>query len=119
MDSATVKSNEKQFFEYVNSRDIKSMDCWIDDFVSEDFINHNSAFNVPNDKKGLKEMFRLLFKVFPEIHFVIKEIIFESDILCFRHTVHGVRGNEKLTGIAMVKFRNGKITDRWAVTEPI
>lgn len=119
MDSAAVKSNEKRFFEYVNSRDSKSMDFWIDDFVSEDFINHNPTFNVSNNRDGLKEMFRILFKAFPEINFTIKEIIFENDVLCFRHIVHGIKENEGIIGIVMVKFKNGQITDRWAVTEPI
>ena len=119
MDAATVKSNEKRFFEYVNSRDTESMDHWVDSFVARDFMNHNPILGVPNNREGLKEMFRLLFKMFPEIRFTIKEIIFENDILCFRHVVHGIRANEELTGIAMVKLKNGKITDRWAVTEPI
>jgi predicted ester cyclase len=119
MDSEAVKSNERRFFAYVNSRDTKSMDCWIDDFVSKDFINHNPTFNVPNNREGLKEMFRMLFKAFPEINFTIKEIIFENNVLCFRHIVHGIRENEGIIGIAMIKFKNEKITARWAFTGPV
>lgn len=119
MDGTAVKSNEKRFFAYVNSRDIESMGNWVENFLSEDFINHNPTLGVPNNREGLIEMFNLLFKLFPEIRFTIKEIIFENDILCFRHIIYGIRENEKLAGIAMVKFKNGKITDRWAITEPI
>lgn len=119
MDAATVKSNERRFFEYVNLRYTESMGHWVDNFVTKDFINHNPILGVPNNRDGLKEMFSLLFNVFPEISLTIKEIIFENDILCFRHIVHGIKENEEITGIAMVKFKNGKITDRCAVTEPI
>jgi len=101
MDAATVKSNERRFFEYVNLRDTESMGHWVDNFVTKDFINHNPILGVPNNRDGLKEMFSLLFNVFPEISFTIKEIIFENDILCFRHIVHGIKENEEITGIAM------------------
>ena len=119
MDSDAVKANEKQFFDYVNSRDTTAMDHWIDNFVAEDFINHNPAFDVSNDREGLKEMLKMLVKVFPEITITIKEIIFENDTLCFRQIIRGMKENEDITGIAMIKFKNGKITDRWAITEPI
>lgn len=119
MDGAAAKSNEKRFFEYVNLRDTKAMSHWVDNFVARDFINHNPIFGVPNNRGGLKEMFNILFKIFPEIRFTIQEIIFENDILCFRHIVHGIKENEEIPGIVMVQFKNGKITDRWAVTEPV
>lgn len=119
MNSDSVKANEKQFFEYVNNRDTKAMDLWIGNFVADDFVNHNPTFDVPNDRDGLKEMFRIMFKIFPEMTILIKELVFENEILCFRHIVRGIKDNQDVNGIAMVKFKNGKITDRWTTTEPI
>ncbi len=119
MNSDTVKANEKQFFDYVNKRDTEAMDNWIDKFVADDFVNHNPTFDIPNNREGLKEMFRIMFKIFPEFNISIKELVFENEILCFRHIIRGVKDNEDINGIAMIKFENGKITDRWATTEPI
>ncbi len=44
-------------------------------------------------------------------------MVFENDILCFRHTIQGMGANDEIMGIAMVKFRNGKAVDRWVATE--
>ncbi len=119
MDADAAKANEKQFFEFVNLRDTTSMERWIDNFVAEDFINHNPVFDVPNNRDGLKEMFRIFFNVFPEMKIIIEEMVFENQILCFRHIIQGIKKNEDIAGIAMIKYKNGKITDRWATTEPI
>jgi len=117
MNSKTVKENEKRFFDYVNQRDTVSMEKWIDEFVAEDFVNHSPALDVPPDKEGLKQMFHLLFQLFPEMNISIEEMVFENDILCFRHTLTGISGNGPVMGIAMVRYKNGRITDRWVTTE--
>lgn len=119
MDSKTAKVNELQFFEYVNKRDMESIEGWIEQFVDDDFINHSTALDAPRNKEGLKEMFRQLFQLFPDIEILIKEIVFEQDILCFRHIMRGVKPDNEIYGIAMVKYKNGKITDRWVATEPL
>ncbi len=116
MNSEAVKANEIKFFEYVNNRDTKAMGKWIDEFVAEDFINHNPALDVENDREGLKDMFNELFKLFPDMKIVIKEMIYENNIICFQHIVRGV-GIKDSMGIAMIKFKDGKITDRWNTTE--
>lgn len=119
MNSENVKANEKQFFEYVNSRNTEAMEQWIDKFVADDFVNHNPTLDVPKNKEGLKEMFRQLFRLFPDLNISIKEMVFENEILCFRHIISGIKGNEKTNGIAMVMYKNDKITDRWVTTEPV
>ncbi len=119
MDSKTAKINEKQFFEYVNNRDTKSLEDWIDQFVAEEFVNHTPSLDVPKSREGLKEMFKKLFLLFPDIVIVIREMVFEDDILCFRHIIHGMIKNSETIGIAVVKYKNNKITDRWVTIEPV
>lgn len=117
MNSETIKENEKRFFEYVNKKDVVAVEKWIDEFVDDDFINHNTVSNESADKEGLKEMFKTLFQLFPAITITIKEMIFEKDILCFRHIIRGIGKSDDTVGIAMVRFKQGKIVDRWVVTE--
>jgi predicted ester cyclase len=117
MNSETVKENEKRFFNYVNQRDTVSMEKWVDEFVAEDFVNHSPVLDVPADREGLKQMFHLLFQLFPQMIISIEEMVFENDTLCFRHTLKGISGNGPVMGIAMVRYKNGRITDRWVTTE--
>ena len=117
MDSETIKANDILFFDYINNRNIEEMEKWIDRFVAEDFINHSPELDVPKDKQGLKEMFRKLIQLFQDFNINIKEMVFENDILCFRFIVRGIGGDEGIMGLAMVKYKNGKIIDRRVFTE--
>ncbi len=117
MNSIEIKANERKFFNYVNARDTKAMDTWIDEFVTDDFVNHSPALGVAPTRDGLKEMFYKLFKLFPEMLIEINEMIFENNILCFRHFVYGLGASKPVMGIAMIRYQDGKITDRWVTTE--
>ncbi len=116
MDSETIKEKDRRFFDYVNKKDIIAVKKWIDEFVDDDFINHSPLLGVSPDKEGFKEMFDKLLQLFPDMTITLKEMVFENDILFFRHIVRGVGANET-KGIAMVRFKDGKIMDRWVTTE--
>lgn len=47
----------------------------------------------------------------------IKEMVFENDILFFRHVIHGVGNKDDIIGMAMVRFKDKKIVERWSITE--
>lgn len=117
MNSIEIKANERRFFDYVNQRDIESMEEWIDEFVAEDFVNHSTVLDVPADRDGLKQMFNHLFQLFPEMTISIEEMVFENDILCFRHILKGISGSGPVMGIAMVRYKDARITDRWVTIE--
>ena len=117
MDSEAVKKNEKRFFDYVNKRNTEAMEKWIDEFVAEDFVNHSPVLNVSTDREGLKEMFCKLFQLFPDMTITIEEMVFENEILCFRHIIRGLGTSDKIMGIAMVRFKDGRIAERWVTTD--
>ena len=117
MNSEAVKENEKRFFDYVNKRETEDMKKWIDEFVAEDFVNHSPALDVSPDREGLKEMFLQLFKIFPDMTITIKEMVFENDILCFRHIMRGFGNSDEIMGIAMVRYKKGRIVDRWVTSD--
>lgn len=117
MHSEEIKANEKRFFDLVNQRDTEAMEKWIDEFVAEDFVNHSPAFNEPNDREGLKEMIRKLIQFAPDFTFSIEEMVFENCFLCFRYIIRGLSTKDATMGIAMVRFKDGKITERWNVIE--
>jgi predicted SnoaL-like aldol condensation-catalyzing enzyme len=117
MDSEEIKANEKRFFEFVNQRDTKAIEKWIDECVAEDFINHSPAFDEPTDREGLKEMLRKLFELVPSLTMTIEKMVFENDFLCFRYIMRGFGTKDETMGMAMVRFKDGKIVERWNLAE--
>ena len=112
-----IKANEKRFFDFVNRRDTEAVEKWIDECVAEDFVNHSTAFDEKNDREGLKEMFRKLIQFVPDLTISIEEMVFENDFLCLRYIICGSGAKDETMGMAMVKFKDGKIAERWNVAE--
>lgn len=117
MHSEEIKANEKHFFDLVNQRDTAAMEKWIDEFVAEDFVNHSPAFNEPGDREGLKEMLRKLIQFAPDLTFSIEDMVLENCFLCFRYIMRGLGAKDETMGIAMVRYKDGKIAERWNVAE--
>ena len=117
MNSEEIKANEKRFFDLVNQRDTNAVEKWIDECVAEDFVNHSPAFDEPTDREGLKEMIRKLIQFFPGLTISIEEMVFENDLLCIRYIMRGSGAKDEAMGMAMVEFKDGKIAERWNVTE--
>lgn len=117
MHSEEIKANEKHFFDLVNQRDIAVIKKWIDEFVAEDFINHSPAFNEPGDREGLKEMIQKLIQSVPGLIILVEEMVFENGFLCVRYAMRGSGLKDKAMGMAMVRFKDGKIAERWNVVD--
>ena len=117
MHSKEIKENEKRFFDFVNQGDMKAVEKWIDEFVAEDFVNHSPLLNEPTDREGLKEMVRMLIQSAPCGTISIEEMVFENPFLCLRYMIRGLSTKDETLGMAMVKFKDGKIAERWNVAE--
>lgn len=117
MDPEEVKANEKRFFDYFNERDVDAIDKWIDEYVAQDFVNHSPVLNEPADRQGLKEMIRTLFQMAPDMTIAIEDMVFENNILCFRNVLRGVGPKDEMMGMVMVKFKDGKVAERWSFNE--
>lgn len=118
MNSDEIKANEMRFFDLVNQKNTVAIEKWIDEFVAEDFVNHSPALDEPTDKEGLKEMFRRLFQFAPGLTMSIEEMVFENCFLCFRYIVYGLGAKNGTMGMAMVRFKDGKIAERWNIVQP-
>jgi predicted ester cyclase len=93
------------------------MEKWIDEFIAEDFVNHSPAFNEPGDREGLKEMLQKLIQFVPDLTISVEEMVFENGFLCVRYVMRGSGIEDKAMGMAMVRFKDGKIAERWSVAE--
>lgn len=118
MDSETVKVNARQLFDYVNKKDTEALIKWIDNFIGEEFVNHTPALpDESTNREGFKNTFCKLIQMFPEMKITIREMVFEDDILCFRLIMQGFGSGHENLGIVMLKYRDGKIVDRWLFSD--
>jgi hypothetical protein len=117
MHAEEIKANEKRFFDFVNQGDMKAVEKWIDEFVAEDFVNHSPLLNELTDREGLKEMIRILIQSAPGATISIEEMVFENCFLCLRYIIRGLGAKDETLGMVMVKFKDGKIAERWNIAE--
>ena len=62
-------------------------------------------------------MVRKLIQLAPDITITVKEMVFENDILSFRHIIQGLDNKGGVMGMAMVRFKDNKVVERWNITE--
>lgn len=119
----TLEENKqlvRKFIEAYNERKLEL----IDNFVASDYIDHSN--NV--DRDGLKQLFSLGLKAFPDWHETIEDIIAEGDKVWVRLSYTGTHEGEfmglpptgnKITSKAVDIYRivNGKLAEYWNVTD--
>jgi len=101
----------------------------IDDFLSEDFVEHNPFPGIPANREGWKELFKMFAEATPGYH-VIDDLIAEGDKVVAYITAYGKHvGNIfgipatnkefSMKGIVIWRLKNGKITEHWAQTDMV
>jgi steroid delta-isomerase-like uncharacterized protein len=99
----------------------------IDEMFAADGIAHGLADETGNDLRGpqdFKPFFRKFRSAFPDIEVVVEDTVSEGDKLAARCTVRGKHQSDSLgfaatqrpmemTGITIVRIRDGKIVEAW------
>jgi predicted ester cyclase len=99
----------------------------LDDFLSEDFVEHTPFPGIPPDREGWKQLFKMFAEATPGYH-IINDLIAEDDkvvahITAFgKHVgdIFGIAATNKefsMTGIVIWRLKNGKITEHWAQSD--
>lgn len=99
----------------------------VDQYYSPHYIDHNPIAipNLPPGLEGVKQAFRVLQSAFPDASHVIEDLVGEGDKVVARISARGTHqgnlfgvaatGKEvSMTGIAIYRLAEGKITERWA-----
>ena len=116
------KAIVRRFIEAYNDRNLDL----INEFIAPDYFDHTNKV----DAKGLKQLFNMGFKAFPDWHETIEDIIAERDkvwvLLAYTGTHKGeFRGlaptGKKITAKAVDIYRiaNGKLVEYWNVTNSL
>ncbi len=98
----------------------------IDDLVSPDYIDHSNKVN----REGLKQLFLMGLKAFPDWHENIEDIIAEGDKVWVRLSYTGTHKGEfmgisptgkKIMSKAVDIYRivDGKLAEYWNVTDNV
>ena len=116
------KSIYQQFADAVNRRDLDALDQIFD----PDLINHGADPDEPRGAYHFKQVFRNFIAACPDLQVTIEDSITKDDKLVVRWTdtgthtgapLLGVPATGKqiiLTGIEILRIRDGKIVERWA-----
>ena len=120
------KAFVRRFYEEIDKGNIDAMD----QFVAEDYIDHNPApFVTATGLEGLKQSFKIFEKATPGYH-IIEDQIAEGDKVVTRLTSIGKHdgdlphaprtGNDmKMTSITIHRIANGKLAEKWSEKEMI
>lgn len=93
--------------------------------ISPDFYNYDVLPGIPRNREGSKQLFHMLWRVFPDMDVAIHDQVAEGDLVVTRKTITGTHSAEFLgvpaTGrrialevIDILSIRDGRITGHWA-----
>ena len=120
------KALVRRFYEEIDKGNVDAMD----QFVAEDYIDHNPApFVAATGLEGLKQSFKIFEKATPGYH-IIEDQIAEGDKVVTRLTSIGKHegdlpgaprtGNDmKMTSITIHRIANGKLAEKWSEKDMI
>jgi steroid delta-isomerase-like uncharacterized protein len=115
------KSIVRRWIEAYNKRNLD-----FDEFIATDYIDHTNKV----DRDGLKQLFDMGLKAYPDWHETIEDIIAEDDKVWVLLTYSGTHIGEfmglpptgkKITskGVDIYRIVNGKLAEYWNVTDNV
>lgn len=115
------KAVAKRFYEEVfNKQNVNA----IDDVCASNFVDHSAMPGQAPGAQGLKQIFGMYLKAFPDIHVKIKEMIAERDLVVTRFSGEATHKGElfgtpatgkkiKFNGIDIIRVANGRAAEAW------
>jgi predicted ester cyclase len=118
----------REYFDHVWSKgEIERLDH----LLAPTYVNHTPSFGRPAPgPEGLKPIVFALRAAFPDLHYIIEDIIATPDYVVARVRMHGTHlgalGELQPTGrsidvlqINIERFENGRIVEHWRVTDEL
>ena len=123
MSAEEIKALERRFVKALNKGKAAAM-AVIDELCSADFVSHGGAGEDIRGEKDFKKDCDEWYRVFPDIHFVIDDMVVEGDKVAVRHTWTGTHKgefmgipptNKKVTmwEIYIDRIIEGKFVESW------
>lgn len=129
MSAEENKALIRRFFESIDKACPLGDADILDEFLAEDFVEHNPFPNTPPTREGWKHTFMAFVAGAPGYH-VIEDLIAEDDKVVGRITAYGRHEGDlfgiprtgrdiRVTGIAIWRIRDGKIVEHWHETDGV
>lgn len=115
------KTVARRFYEEVfNKKNVNA----IDELCASNFVDHTAMPGQAPGAKGLKDIFAVYMKAFPDMRVTVEEMVAERDLVVARFTGEATHRGEllgtaptgrKITfhGIDMLRIKDGKATEAW------
>ena len=114
------KAIVRRWIESYNKHNLDSFD----EFIAPDYIDHIHH----GGPEGVKQVFNMAFKAFPDWHETIEDIIAEGDKVWVRLTYTGTHTGEfrglaptgkkiTTTGLMIYRIVNGKLVEGWDLSD--
>lgn len=96
----------------------------IGDICAADFVDHTAMPGQAPGLEGIKQMFAMFNRAFPDMHIDIEDMVAEREVVVTRFTITGTHKgelmgtpatNKRVTfhGIDWFKFRGDKVAEAW------
>ena len=96
----------------------------LEEIIAEEYIDHNPSSNFTPGAEGIKLKVRSLRDAFPDIMFVLEDLIAEGMLVAARYHWRGTHKGPfanilptdnlvEVTGMDLYRIENGKIIEHW------
>jgi len=94
-----------------------------EELIIPDVVLHNASMTMQGFE-AYKQFVSMYFTAFPDLQFIVEDMIAEGDTVAVRQTAHGTHQGELMgipptgkhvstTGINILRFANGKGVEEW------
>jgi len=119
-DDVLMEAGIKKVFQIFSSGDYTNLDMFID----ENFVDHSPMEGQKPGLAGLKEIFEVMHKGYPDMKFTVNDIICKENKAAVLFTFTGTNTGEMMgmkptgksvnvMGIDYLYFKDGKATEHW------
>jgi steroid delta-isomerase-like uncharacterized protein len=120
----TIEQNKAIVGEFIDRLFAKGDLAAVDDFLPEDFVNHDPPFGATSDREGMRGAGAMFHAAFPDWHIDVGLLIGEGDLVVEQFTASGTQQDEimgvpatgrtvTVRGIQIFRVREGRIVERW------
>ena len=96
----------------------------VDEYLAEDFVNHDPPMGVPADREGMRQAAAMFRAGFPDWHSDTGILVADGDLVVEQFTASGTHRGEifgvppsdravSMPGINIWRLRDGRIVERW------
>ena len=118
------KAAALKFVERVNKGDLTV----VDELFDPSYVDHETMPGIAPTREGLKQMFGMFLKAFPDMKITVTHVVAEGDLVVIHHLSTGTNKGEfmgmpatgktvKYNEMHLVRFANGKVVEHWGVED--